>query len=170
MKEVLDSKIISQIPMERLGKREAAAAMNQQLYRIPESFANSALIKQSDYRRMYADSVEDPERFWASVGRRIDWIKPFSRVKDSSYHQSDVHIRWFYDGTLNVASNCLDRHLPKHGDKTAIIWEPDDPNHSQSISYRQAHGTASVAEPCPNYPHPRRSGGLGTRRILWRQY
>ena len=170
MKEVLDSKIISQIPMERLGKREAAAAMNQQLYRIPESFANSALIKQSDYRRMYADSVEDPERFWASVGRRIDWIKPFSEVKDTSFAESDFRSVGFpTDGSTSRAIVSIATYRQR-GDKTAIIWEGDDPNHSQSISYRQAHGTASVAEPCPNYPHPRRSGGLGTRRILWRQY
>jgi acetyl-CoA synthetase len=113
--------------------------MNQQLYRIPESFADAALIKQSDYRRMYAESVEDPERFWGRIGRRLDWIKDFSRVKDSNYRLSDVHIRWFYDGTLNVASNCLDRHLPKRGDKTAIIWEADDPKNSESISYRQLY-------------------------------
>jgi acetyl-CoA synthetase len=113
--------------------------MNKQLYRIPDSFADAALIKQSDYRRMYAESVEEPERFWGRIGRRIDWIKDFSRVKDSNYRQSDVHIRWFYDGTLNVASNCLDRHLQTRGDKTAIIWEADDPNHSESVSYRQLY-------------------------------
>src|ERR1700677_5130437 len=113
--------------------------MNQQLYRIPESFADAALIKQSDYRRMYAESVEDPERFWGRIGRRLDWIKDFSRVKDSNYEQNNVHIRWFYDGTLNVASNCLDRHLQKRGDKTAIIWEADDPRNSESISYRQLY-------------------------------
>jgi acetyl-CoA synthetase len=113
--------------------------MNQRLYRVPDSFADAALIKQSDYRRMYAESVEDPERFWGRVGRRLDWIKDFSRVKDSNYEQSNVHIRWFYDGTLNVASNCLDRHLQKRGDKTAIIWEADDPDHSEYITYSQLH-------------------------------
>jgi acetyl-CoA synthetase len=113
--------------------------MSQQLYRVPESFADAALIKQSDYRRMYAESVEDPERFWGRIGRRLDWIKDFSRVKDSSYEESNLHIRWFYDGTLNVASNCLDRHLQKRGDKTAIIWEADDPKSSESISYRQLY-------------------------------
>src|ERR1700678_2146215 len=113
--------------------------MNQQLYRIPESFADAALIKQSDYRRMYAESVEDPERFWGRIGRRLDWIRDCSRVKDSNYEQNNVHIRWFYDGTLNVASNCLDRHLQKRGDKTAIVWEADDPRNSESISYRQLY-------------------------------
>jgi acetyl-CoA synthetase len=113
--------------------------VNQKLYGIPESFADAAHIGQSDHRRMYAESLEDPERFWGRIGRRLDWIKDFSRVKDSSYEQSNVHIRWFYDGTLNVASNCLDRHLQKRGHKTAIIWEADDPKHSESISYRQLY-------------------------------
>ena len=113
--------------------------MNQQLYRIPQSFADSARIKQSDYRRMYAQSIEDPERFWGEIARRIDWIKDFSCVKDTNFDPDDVHIRWYYDGTLNVASNCLDRHLQKRGDKAAIIWEADDPQRSETISYRQLH-------------------------------
>jgi acetyl-CoA synthetase len=113
--------------------------MSQKLYRIPDGFADRARIKQADYRRLYAESVEHPEQFWGRIGRRLDWIKDFSHVKDSSYAESDVHIRWFYDGTLNVASNCLDRHLQKHGAKTAIIWESDDPELSESISYRQLY-------------------------------
>jgi acetyl-CoA synthetase len=113
--------------------------MNQKLYRIPASFADGARINETDYRRMYAESIEDPADFWGRVARRLDWIKDFSHVKDSSYEQSDVRIRWFYDGTLNVASNCLDRHLQTRGDKTAIIWEADDPEQSESISYRELH-------------------------------
>ena len=113
--------------------------MSQKLYRIPDGFADRARIKQADYRRLYAESVEHPEQFWGRIGRRLDWIKDFSHVKDSSYAESDVHIRWFYDGTLNVASNCLDRHLQKRGAKTAIIWESDDPELSESISYRQLY-------------------------------
>ena len=113
--------------------------MNQKLYRIPANFADGARINQADYRRMYAESIEDPADFWGRVGRRLDWIKEFSHVKDTSYEQSDVRIRWFYDGTLNVASNCLDRHLRTRGDKTAIIWEADDPEQSESISYRELH-------------------------------
>jgi acetyl-CoA synthetase len=113
--------------------------MSQKLYRIPDGFADGARIKQADYRRLYAESVDNPEQFWGRIGRRLDWIKDFSHVKDSSYAESDVHIRWFYDGTLNVAANCLDRHLQKQGDKTAIIWEADDPELSESISYRQLY-------------------------------
>src|ERR1700730_18200573 len=113
--------------------------MTKNLYRIPESFAAVAQVKHADYERMYAESVADPDRFWGSIGRRIDWIKEFSRVKDSNFAESDFHIRWFSDGTLNVASNCLDRHLEARGDKTAIIWEGDDPDVAEYISYRDLY-------------------------------
>ncbi|MDP9089351.1 MAG: acetate--CoA ligase [Pseudomonadota bacterium] len=113
--------------------------MTKSLYPILESFAAAAHVKRADYERMYAESVADPERFWSNIGRRIDWIKEFSRVKDSSYTESDFRIRWFYDGTLNAASNCLDRHLEARGDKTAIIWEGDDPKAAEHISYRQLY-------------------------------
>ena len=113
--------------------------MHKNVYAVPESFADSASVKRGDYERMYAQSIEDPGAFWGSVGRRIDWIKEFSHVKDSSFAPEDCHIRWFYDGKLNVASNCLDRHLETRGDKTAIIWEADDPQRCEHISYRQLH-------------------------------
>ncbi len=113
--------------------------MHGNLYPIPESFATSAQITRQDYQRMYAESVEDPERFWGRIARRIDWVKEYSQVKDSSYAADDCHIRWFSDGKLNVASNCLDRHLEARGDKTAIIWEGDDPGQSEYISYRDLY-------------------------------
>jgi acetyl-CoA synthetase len=113
--------------------------MTKKLYPIPEAFAAAAQVHRADYDRMYAQSVQDPDRFWSGIGRRIDWIKQFSRVKDSSYAENDFHIRWFHDGTLNVASNCLDRHLESRGDKTAIIWEADDPQLAQHISYRELY-------------------------------
>src|SRR6056297_3659906 len=77
---------------------------------------------------MYASSIKDPDAFWADHGKRIDWIKPFSQVKSVNYMYPDVSIKWYEDGTLNVAANCIDRHLETRGDQTAIIWEPDDPN------------------------------------------
>jgi len=113
--------------------------MHKNLYPIPESFAASAQVTRGDYHRMYAESVVDPERFWGRIGRRIDWTKEFSRVKDSSFAADDCHIRWFYDGQLNVSSNCLDRHLQARGNKTAIIWEADDPNVAQHITYRELY-------------------------------
>jgi acetyl-CoA synthetase len=110
--------------------------MTKHLYPVPEGFAAAAQVNRVDYEQMYAQSVGDPDRFWGRIGRRIDWIKEFTLVKDSSYAESDCHIRWFHDGKLNVASNCLDRHLQVRGDKTAIIWEGDDPKLTEHISYR----------------------------------
>ena len=97
--------------------------MHKSLYPVPQSFADSARIKRADYARMYAEAIRSPEDFWGKIGRRIDWLKPFTRVKDVSFAAEDFRIRWFYDGTLNVSANCLDRHLEQRGDKTAIIWE-----------------------------------------------
>jgi acetyl-CoA synthetase len=113
--------------------------MNQNLYPVPETFAAAARVKHVDYQQMYAQSVEDPERFWGRVGRRVDWIREFSHVNDSSFAEDDCHIRWFDGGQLNVAANCLDRHLAERGDKTAIIWEGDDPGVSEHVSYRELY-------------------------------
>src|SRR5579863_3582678 len=113
--------------------------MNKLLYPIPETFAAAAQVRRLDYEQMYAESVEDPDHFWRRIGRQLDWIKDFTRVKDTSFADQDCHIRWFHDGTLNVASNCLDRHLATRGDKTALIWEGDDPAVSEYISYRELY-------------------------------
>jgi len=113
--------------------------MNKHLYPVPESFAAAALVKREEYAALYGQSVTDPDLFWGQIGRRIDWIRDFTRVKDTSYDPGDFHIRWFQDGQLNVSSNCLDRHLATRGDKTAIIWEGDDPSASAHISYRELH-------------------------------
>jgi acetyl-CoA synthetase len=112
--------------------------MDQHIYPVTEDF--DALIDKDQYREMYAESVNDPEGFWAKQAReRLDWIKPFTKVKDCSFSREDLHVRWFEDGTLNVSVNCLDRHLAERGDQTAIIWEGDDPDTSQKISYRELH-------------------------------
>ncbi|CAA7627509.1 acetate--CoA ligase [Magnetospirillum sp. SS-4] len=108
------------------------------VYPIPADIAKNALIDEKTYNEWYERSIKDPEGFWAEHGKRVDWIKPFTKVKDTSY-TGDVHIKWFHDGTLNVAANCLDRHLAKRGDQTAIIWEGDDPNESAHITYRDLH-------------------------------
>jgi acetyl-CoA synthetase len=100
-----------------------------------------AHIDAQGYARMYAASVSDPEGFWAREGQRIDWIKPFSKVKNTSFEPGKIDIRWFEDGTLNVSANCIDRHLETRGDQTAIIWEPDDPatQEAKHITYRELH-------------------------------
>ncbi|HYC03911.1 MAG TPA: acetate--CoA ligase [Azospirillaceae bacterium] len=108
------------------------------LFPVPESVARSAWVDQAKYREMYDRSIRDPEGFWGEHGRRIDWMRPYSRVKNTDFTGS-VAIRWYEDGTLNASYNCLDRHLAKRGDQTAIIWEGDDPGESRHITYREAH-------------------------------
>src|SRR5918992_598820 len=107
--------------------------MSSKIYPVPADFAALAHLRTADYQRLYQESVRDPHGFWGRIGRRIDWIQPFSKVKDTSYDERDFRIRWYYDGKLNVAANCLDRHLTKRGAKTAIIWEGDDPRLSERI-------------------------------------
>src|SRR5690606_7005407 len=113
--------------------------MSDERIPVPEAFAKSAIVDKAGYDRMYRQSIEDPEGFWAEHGKRIDWFKPYSKIKDVSYDKSDLHIRWFYDGTLNASYNCLDRHLEKRGDQTAIIREGDDPSVDKKITYRELH-------------------------------
>ena len=91
-------------------------------------FSANAHVDAAKYEEMYAASISDPDAFWAEHGKRVDWIKPFTKVKNTTYTHPDVSIKWFEDGTLNVSANCIDRHLATRGSQTAIIWEPDDPN------------------------------------------
>jgi acetyl-CoA synthetase len=100
---------------------------------------DAALIDENGYKAMYAQSIADPDAFWAEHGKRIDWIKPYSQISDVSYDAGDLHINWYADGTLNAAANCLDRHLATRGDQTAIIWEGDDPADSRHITYAELH-------------------------------
>ncbi|MFA7429314.1 MAG: acetate--CoA ligase [Rhodospirillaceae bacterium] len=109
------------------------------LYPVDAQIAKNAWVDEAKYKEMYERSVKDPEGFWAEHGKRIDWIKPYTKVKDVSFDPHDVHIKWFYDGTLNVSVNCLDRHLEKRGDQTAIIWEGDDPKDDAHITYRELY-------------------------------
>jgi acetyl-CoA synthetase len=109
------------------------------LFPVPADWAQKALVDETKYNEMYAQSVEDPEAFWGEHGKRIDWIKPYTEVKDVSYAHEDVHVRWYHDGTLNASVNCLDRHLATRGDQTAIIWEGDDPGDSKTLTYRELY-------------------------------
>ncbi|WP_424178304.1 acetate--CoA ligase [Yoonia sp. TsM2_T14_4] len=104
------------------------------------AFAAKAHVTADQYQAMYNASIQDPERFWAEHGKRIDWIKPFTKVKSTSFVPGKIDIKWFEDGTLNVSANCIDRHLETRGDQTAIIWEPDDPKDAaQHITYKELH-------------------------------
>ena len=101
--------------------------------------AKSALIDADGYAALYQESIANPDQFWAEHGKRIDWIKPYSQISDVSYDAKDLHIKWYADGTLNAAANCLDRHLATRGDQTAIIWEGDEPDQHRHITYRELH-------------------------------
>ena len=117
--------------------------MQQNLYKVPAEAKSRAHIDNDRYLEMYQHSVEDPEGFWREQGQRIDWFSPYSKVKNTSFKPGDITIKWFEDGTLNACYNCVDRHLAERGDKTAIIWEGDDPSVSEEISYKQLHAEVS---------------------------
>jgi len=106
---------------------------------VPDAWRRDAFVNEIAYGSMHAAACEDPEAFWGVHGRRLDWIKPYTKVKDVSFHEADFRIRWYEDGVLNVAANCIDRHLADRGDKVAILWEGDDPGVSKAVTYRQLH-------------------------------
>ncbi|MBY5988163.1 acetate--CoA ligase [Roseovarius atlanticus] len=138
--------------------------MSDKTYAPSADFTANAHVDAAKYEEMYAASIKDPEAFWGEQGKRIDWIKPYSKVKDVDYTYGQVSIKWFEDGTLNVAANCIDRHLKDRADQTAIIWEPDDPNDdAQHITYRQLHAeTCRMANVLKNL-----GVGKGDRVVLY---
>ena len=103
------------------------------------AISERAPISPAQYQQYYQQSVQDPAAFWGEHGKIVDWIKPYTQVKNTSFAPGNISIRWFEDGTLNLAANCLDRHLATRGDQTAIIWEGDDPNQSKHVTYKQLH-------------------------------
>ena len=113
--------------------------MTGKVYEVPAEWSKRAFVDDAKYQEMYKRSVDDPNGFWAEQAKRIDWFKPFTKVKNTSFDPHNVSIKWFEDGTLNVAYNCVDRHLAKRGDQVAIIWEGDDPKDDKKITYRQLH-------------------------------
>ncbi|MEQ6886709.1 acetate--CoA ligase [Salicola sp. Rm-C-2C1-2] len=117
---------------------------DEAVYPVTDHFRNKALIDRETYESMYQRSIQDPESFWAEQAKRLDWMKPFSRVKDVSFASNDVHIRWFDDGTLNAAANCIDRHLEERSGQPAIIWEPDEESEdNRVITYAELHEEVS---------------------------
>lgn len=113
--------------------------MQSEVFPVPSDAAERALIDNSKYLEMYEQSVKDPDAFWGEHGKRIDWIKPYTKVKNVDFDIPNVSIKWYEDGTLNASYNCIDRHLETRGDQTAIIWEGDDPKDDSKITYRQLH-------------------------------
>ncbi len=117
--------------------------MTDKTYPPSAEFAAHAHADKATYDKMYAQSVQDPDAFWGEQGKRLDWMKPFTKVKNSTFAHPDVSIKWYEDGTLNVCANCVDRHLATRADQTAIIWEGDNPADDKHISYRELHAEVS---------------------------
>jgi len=113
--------------------------MSDDVIPVPAEWKKRAIIDAEKYRSMYEESVSDPESFWRREGQRIDWMKPYTKVKNTSFDPHNVSIKWFEDGTLNASVNCVDRHLEKRGDQVAIIWEGDEPSDQKSITYKELH-------------------------------
>ncbi len=109
-----------------------------QIHRVQPAWKKNALIDNETYLKWYKESVKNPEKFWGKHGKRIDWFKPYSKVKNTSF-EGKVSINWFEDGLTNVSYNCIDRHLKKRGDQTAIIWEGDNPYDDRKITYNELY-------------------------------
>ncbi len=116
---------------------------DEKIYDVPADWRKRAYADDAKYQEMYARSIKDPNGFWAEQAKRVDWIKPFSKVKNTSYDPHNVSIKWFEDGTLNACYNCVDRHLAKRGDQTAILWEGDEPKDDKKLTYKQLHAEVS---------------------------
>lgn len=108
-------------------------------YEVPDEWAKNAFVDNDKYLEMYEQSITNPDTFWGEQGKRLDWMTPYTKVKNTSYAPGNISIKWYEDGTLNVSANCIDRHLATRGDQIAIIWESDEPAHDQSITYNQLH-------------------------------
>ena len=120
-------------------KKVKKTESNELIFKVPKKWSNNAYVNRAKYEKKYKLSIKDNEGFWRKEGKRIDWIKPYTKIKDVKYSKTDVKIKWYYDGTLNASANCIDRHLNNKKNKTAIIWVGDDPKDSKQISYEELH-------------------------------
>ncbi len=131
--------------IKKVKSKSKSKESTEKIYKIKSEWIKSALVNKSMYEKKYKQSIRNNNDFWAKEGKRINWIKPYTKIKDVTYSKSEVSIKWFYDGTLNASANCIDRHLKKNKDKTAIIWVGDDPKVQKKISYKQLHEEVSKA-------------------------
>jgi len=112
---------------------------DEKIFPVPESYKENTHVTKEIYEDLYKKAEKDPVKFWHEIGKRIDWIKPYTKTKDVTWSKNKVDINWYYDGTLNVSENCIDRHLKNRADQTAIIWEGDDPSESLNITYKELY-------------------------------
>ncbi len=125
--------------------KEAKDSEGNLVFKVSENWSRQAYVNKSKYEKKYKFSIKNNEDFWAKEGKRINWIKPYTKIKDVKYSKKEVNIKWYYDGTLNASANCIDRHLDKKANKTAIIWVGDDPSNSKKITYKELHKNVSKA-------------------------
>ena len=137
LKKAKKKKIKIKKKKKKVLKKSTPKTAKDPVFKVFPEWKKKGLVNQSSYEKMYEESVLNNEKFWEKHGKRINWIKPYSQIKDVTYSKEKVDIKWFYDGTLNVAYNCIDRHLPKKANDTAIIFEGDDPNVSKNITYQE---------------------------------
>src|SRR5262249_51226102 len=128
---------------QRVGR--SGPMTEETVYKVSKDWKKHAFIDKDEYEKLYENSVDKPDKFWGEEGERIDWIKPYTRVKNTSFTYPDISIKWFEDGTLNVSANCIDRHLKKGRHQVAIVWEPDDPTEApRHITYGELHREVNV--------------------------
>ena len=120
-------------------KKTKSSKSKELVFKVPKKWSKNAYVNKSQYEKKYKLSIKDNEGFWKKEGKRINWIKPYTKIKDIKYSKTEVRIKWYYDGTLNASENCIDRHLKDKKNKTAIIWVGDDPKDSKQISYKELH-------------------------------
>tara|TARA_Y100000590_G_scaffold131250_1_gene149954 strand:- start:1044 stop:3113 length:2070 start_codon:yes stop_codon:yes gene_type:complete len=125
--------------IEKKSSKETTDSDGNPVFKVSKNWSKQAYVNKPQYEKKYKLSIKDNEGFWRKEGKRITWIKPYTKVKDVKYSKKDVNIKWYYDGTLNASANCIDRHLQKKGNKTAIIWVGDDPSDSKKITYKELH-------------------------------
>ncbi len=125
--------------LKRKIKVKKTTKQNDLIFKVPSKWSRTAYVDKKKYEKKYKLSIKDNEEFWRKEGKRIDWIKPYKKIKDVKYSKTEVKIKWFYDGTLNASANCIDRHLPTKKNKNAIIWIGDNPNDSKNITYKDLH-------------------------------
>jgi len=120
-------------------KKRKKVISKEHIFKVPKKWSNNAYVNKAKYEKKYKLSIKDNEGFWKKEGKRINWIKPYKKIKDVKYSKTDVRIKWYYDGTLNASYNCIDRHLTDKRNKTAIIWVGDNPKDSKEITYKELH-------------------------------
>jgi len=139
IKKIKNSKKVKRNRKNRKRLKDSKSKSKELIFKVPKRWVKEAYVDKSQYEKKYKLSIKNNDNFWRKEGKRINWIKPYTKIKDVKYSKTDVKIKWFYDGTLNASANCIDRHLENKKNKTAIIWVGDDPKDSKQISYKELH-------------------------------